>query len=675
LARFPFVTAEEIRAARSRHTAGAPGGDAYRRLLMAMDRILTEPKFAAPLDQPIRVNLLMAQDVLFEASLAFRLTGDERFIEPVRRLLARLSQETYRRARLPEELHLGSMLVGIAVAAELCGNGIDQELVSALAAELGEELVTAAAHENWGERLPQRDAWNHTAIAYAGIGCAGLLLRGDEPADAWTAEAVARMKGFFANGVTAAGMTREGLHYAGFTFRNIAPFLLACRHAGIFDYCDPQDNPDVERLRRVPRWYALEIFPRGSWLQNLNDSHWSPQRALGGFLPIFNSLDPIMSAWVHRRLVGADGDRSQGDDPRRCTSTLFETVLWPPLDRPELADLPEILADSDIGYVVERVRETPYSGFSFNCGPFFGGIHDQSDNGSVTLFAHEVPLLIDSGAGNEPVEGSVSSSYGHNVVLIDARGQWPAGKGRGVSGVINGAERSAPATVLTADLVASYAVMEYAPLAQALRHCVYGKRPFPYLLIVDDFACLREGPATFDQLFHTPPATDVRRGKHELDLVVDFDGARSGLMLRALDDCLILERQQMVRSLPWPEHPVWVFRRTGRHVIMATLALPYHDGNVPQVAGHLDARRGRVTLRWRHNEESGVDVLHFAPKRSTSARFTRNGAAPASAVTMISTPRTVVPRSAPASRSQTPRLPGRIRRWWEAVAALRDKTH
>jgi hypothetical protein len=589
------------------------------------ERLLIEPRYSTPLDLDTTFNCFIAQTVLFEASLAFRLSGDERFLGPVRRLMTALADASGRRDRLPTEVHQGFVLVGVAVAAELGGDALDQALAHDVAAAMAGELCDAARAEPWGERMAKRDAWNHPAVAFAAVGSAGLLCRERSEAEGWTAEAVDRLTAFFRHGITDSGMTREGLGYAGFVFRNAAPFLLACRASGTFDYRSPQDNPYLERLRRVPRWYAMEVFPRGTWMQNLNDAHWNPRPPLGGFLPMFGALDPGLASWIYRRLVGDMGDASHGQEPGFQTSVLFESVLWPPVDVEEDVNVPDLLVDEDVGYVAERVRVGVTSGFSFNCGRFFGGIHDQSDNGSVTFFAHDVPLLIDSGAANDPVEGSRSSSFGHNMFVIDDRGQLPSGKGIGVSGRIVRAESSPGATVITADLRKSYNADGYNPVAHAVRHCVYGKRPFPYLLLVDDVARDAGAPATVEQLFHTPPVTDSSVGQSQIDLLVDFDGASSRLSLKQLGGAQADGPESVPNGTPpWREHPVWRFRRKGEHVVMATLLVPSDGSEAVQVEARLDERRGRVVVRWRRGVDSGVDILTCRLGTASPATLTRD---------------------------------------------------
>jgi Heparinase II/III-like protein len=665
----PLLTPAELDAARGRWERRQPG-DAASLLHENAERILRTPTFESPLRMAPQNNLFHAQGILLEASLAFRLSDDSRYLEPVTRCVLEVADDALRRERLPGEVHPAFVLVGLVVAAELCGEAIDRALIEATSATIVAELHDGAEREPWGERVPKRYAWNHTAVAFSAIGCGGLLCRGVDPrAERWIETAVERLLRFFEHGITEQGMGREGLSYCGFVFRNAAPFLLAARNAGIWNYRSPDENPYVERLRRVPRWYAIETFPGGSWQQTINDSYWSPRRAMCGFLPVFGALDPQLTAWVYARLLESGTDHAHGQHRGVAASSLFESVLWPPgppasalapaqmppsmpasapvsvetaVETPEMlvhagVELPETLADPVVGYFAERVYDEPRSSFSFNCGEFLGGIHDQSDNGSVTLFAGDVPLLIDSGAANDPVEGSPSSSHGHNVVLIDGRGQVPSGGGVGCTGRIVHAEQHPWATVITADLTAAYAARGYNPVHHAIRHCVFGKRPFTYLLIVDDFSRPRGERAVFEQLFHTPAAAEAELAEDEVRVRVEFEGAGGQLAIRPLDEGVELERGSFTQhdALLFGEHPVWRLRRTAGHRLMPTLVLPHGDAAPPEVLAGVDLRAGRFTLEWRVADEAGVDVLEIAPGSATPARFTRDGLRPTSAESLL----------------------------------------
>jgi hypothetical protein len=620
-----LLTVAELDAARGRWERRRPG-DAASRLHENVERILRTPAFESPLRLRLQSNLFQTQGILLECSLAFRLSGDARYLQPVRRCVVEVADEELRRERLPDELYSAWVLVGLAVAHELCGEAIDLGSVETTAAAIAGGLYEDAAQEPWGERLPKRHAWNHAAVAFAGIGCGGLLCRDRDPrAELWIETAVERLLLFFAHGISEEGMGREGLSYCGFVFRNAAPFLLAARNLGIWDYRSPEENPYLERLRRVPRWYAIETFPGGSFMQPINDSHWSPLRAMCGFLPTFGELDPPLVAWVYERLLGTASHHAHGLDRGLASSSLFESVLWPPAPSPAPV-LPEVLADPVVGYIAERVYDEPGSGFSFNCGEYLGGIHDQSDNGSVTLFAGNVPLLIDSGAGNRPAEGSSNSTHGHNLVLIDGRGQLPSGWGAGCTGRIVQAERHTWATVITGDLATAYATQGYNPIAHAIRHCVFGKRPFTYLLVVDDFSRPGGERAVFEQLFHTPPISESRSVGSELRMRVEFEGASRWLAIRPLDDGVEVEGSSFTQHDPtlFGEHPVWRLRRAGGRLVMPTLLLSFED-RAPNVQAAFDPQAGRITLTWRAAGEEGVDALVLAPGCASPAVFTRDG--------------------------------------------------
>jgi SAM-dependent methyltransferase len=626
---FPLLTAGELDGARLRWQARVPGSAAAA-LYENVERALVDPAFQAPLQLGLASNLFQIQGLLLELSLAYRCSGEERYLEPVRRCLAGFADERVRRARLPSEVHLSFVVVGLAVAHELCGEAIDLGLLQDTVATVVGELYDASSREEWGDRIPKRNAWNHTAVAYAAIGCGGMLCRGRHPqAEQWLQASLERVRLFFADGVTEEGMTREGLAYCGFVFRNFAPLLLAARNEGIWDYRLLEDNRHLERLRLVPRWYAIEIFPGGSWMQPINDSYWSPRRAMGGFLPVFGALAAPLTAWVQEMLFGARGDGTHGADRSMSASSLFESVLWPPAAGADEAavELPEMLADPVVGYIAERVREAPSSGFSLNCGEYLGGIHDQSDNGSVTLFAGKVPVLIDSGAANDPVEGSASSSHGHNVVLIDGRGQFPAGGGAGCTGRIAHAESHALATVLTMDLTAAYDARGHNPVARAIRHCVFGKRPFSYLLIVDDFSRPGSQEAVYEQIFHTPPVAESAPVGGGVELRIEFEDAVATAILRPLDEGVTTtETTFRPHDLElFPVHAVWRLRRTGGHLVMPTLLLAY-DGERPEVQSTFDARAGRITMRWEIAGRSGVDVVQLTPGSPAAAVLTRDGA-------------------------------------------------
>jgi hypothetical protein len=102
--------------------------------------------------------------------------------------------------------------------------------------------------------------------------------------------------------------------------------------------------------------------------------------------------------------------------------------------------------------------------------------------------------------------------------------------------------------------------------------------------------------STFRQLFHTPPAQDIRRGPGEVDFRLEFSGEVSRVLLLGLDRCTVTQRTVALSARPWPEHAPWILERHGAGGPMASLILPCRpgDGSAPVVQGMLDARRGQA---------------------------------------------------------------------------------
>jgi hypothetical protein len=180
--------------------------------------------------------------------------------------------------------------------------------------------------------------------------------------------------------------------------------------------------------------------------------------------------------------------------------------------------------------------------------------------------------------------------------------------------------------VITADLAASYGAQGYNPVRHAIRHCVFGKRPFTYLLIIDDISVAQREQAALEQLFHTPPVAESQTLDGELHARIEFAGASHSLAIRALDGGVELLQDSFTQHDPllFGEHPIWRLRRIGRELAMPVLLLPY-QGRPPLVKTTFDACAGQVTLMWEAGGEWGVDALEFTPGVLAVATLTRNG--------------------------------------------------
>jgi Heparinase II/III-like protein len=543
---------------------------------------------------------------------------------------------------LPTEVHAAFVVIGLAVALELAHESLDGAVRAqghAAIERLARRLDAGAGTEAWGQRAINRAAWNHSIVAFAALGVAGLALPDHPDSQKWIALATEHSLLFFEHGVTPAGMTREGLSYCGFVFRNLFPFLAGARATGAFDYRDPRQNPFVERLARVPAWYAGEVFPGGGWLQNLGDSYWDPNPAIAGFLPVFSALDGQRAAEVWRRTVGEDGLSSYGSDRSLRWSTIFESLLWgpsragsrlhagralpaaEPATPAEQPGLQDAMAEGDssesnasegdfsegdffhceeVGYLRQWTFDRNW-GFSFNSGTFIGSIHDQSDNNSFTLFAEGMPLVIDAGAANRAEEGSASSSYGHSAVLIDGRGQAPSGGGMGVSGKIEHLEREPARMIVAGDATPSYARSSYNPVRHARRWCVFRGGRAPHLLVYDDIQKDAD-EHLYELILHTPSPTSATVEGGRARISVELDGhsvASEILVLHPPGATIVSEPFASPGQPPFEEHTLWRVTARAinpRFVVLITAGL---DAAPPHTAtAEADGERMNVAVQF-----------------------------------------------------------------------------
>ncbi len=545
-------------------------------------------------------NLFVVQNCLLELSLIACIGEEDRHVEGLGELMMALDPVAASTERLPEEVHWSFVLVGLAVALDLAGHLLSEGPLRAgrdAVESLGERLHAESLVREWGEPIKRRAAWNHAIVAYAGMGAAGLAIPGHASAREWVTLAIERSLLFFEHGITAAGMTREGLAYCGFVFRNLGLFLRGARATGVFDYLDPAQNPYLERLARVPDWYAGEIFPRGGWMQNLNSSYWDPNPALVGWLATFPALRPELAAAVWRRTVGEDGRATFGLDPKLAKSNVFESLLWHPEVPSTAEDTPSFYHCPDVGYLRERA-DSSQTGFSFNSGEYIGSIHDHSDNNAFTLFAHGVPIALDAGAcSHPPGEGNSASSFGHNTVVVDGRGQLPAGHGSGVSGEIVYLDRDEARLIVAGDARRGFMSSGYNPVLRAIRWCVFVSQPDPYLLIYDDIQ-KDQLEHTYEFLLHTP-SPSAARVEGGVRMTIEVEGARTTCDVAAFEpETISVAREPFAcpGHPPFEQHALWRFARRALNPEFVVLLIPVAGSRAPQYQAELGRAARSLTI-------------------------------------------------------------------------------
>jgi hypothetical protein len=451
-------------------------------------------------------NLFDWESALGSLSTAAVVLDDPRSAPHLTVLLRSLA-DGWRDARLEGHLHVPYVLTSMVTAIDLAEAHLDAETIEAtertvvdMARHLHHELTT----QKWAR--PHRPMWNHYVIAHAGLAIGALALPDHPESDEWFAVSSEAIRGSLEVFVTEAGMTWEGLKYAGYCFRHLGILFDGLERRGLKADLVPPGGELEQRLRRVPRWYAHDSFPRGTWLQNYNDSFWDPHLTLGGFLRTFARYEPALCATVWDHLVGAAGAGTYGW--RAHGSTVAEAVLYFPDVEPDasvLAELDDHFFCPEVGYLSARDGWTPDATVvTFNCGPHVGRIHDQADNNSFTVILGGEPLIIDSGGSNDSREGSRSSSLGHNLVLVDGRAERHSGKGTGVSGQILGFEPTDRYVAVAGDATSGYGHKGYNPVQRAVRQLVFVRGPIPYVVTFDDIR-KDDDVHDFEYILHSPP--------------------------------------------------------------------------------------------------------------------------------------------------------------------------
>jgi Heparinase II/III-like protein len=483
-------------------------------------------------------------------------------------------------------------------------------------ADVIRSTMVAMAEQLWAE-LPVRDygllertAWNHSIIAYSCIGLAGLVLHDHRDAAAWLESGIERTRYFFDAGISAAGMTFEGLHYCGYVFKVLGRLLNALRNCGLEAQVAPEGSEPARRLHRLPQWYAHDMWPKGGWLQNYNDSMWDPHSPLLGFLVSFAHYEPELCAVVWDQLVGREGRATWGFHPR--FSSLADSLLFFPSCRPDRAALERLdtyFVCPEVGYLCARDGwEDEATVFTFNSGRVPCELHDQSDNNSFTFIARGEPVILDSGAANRREEGSASSAHGHNVVLIDGRGGHVAGQGTCVEGEILGIERTNAHVAVVGDATASYNENRYNPVMHALRHAVFVKEPFSYLVIYDDIQKDKR-EHVYEYLLHVPFAegNDLTGPLHSLTVSTEQGEPAATIKFLRPDRMVVTAEAVSSRARPFGTHVLWRCGTRAANPHFVVLYLPRGGPTISPAAEVQDtAQEVAVRLRWPHGTDEFV---------------------------------------------------------------------
>ena len=332
-------------------------------------------------------NFIEYETLLFEESLLFTLTGEERLLAHLSLVLRSLSDDRWRSGRFfDDHIQVPFVLGALALTDDLMETSLDQETeaqlrstIRSMARHLHDELRT----KSWGS--VERARWNHGIIGYAALGLAAVVLQ-DREAEVWLELATERARLFLEVGVTPAGMTWEGIGYCrvrlqapGSLPQRPRPAGSAGRRLLAVDRGTPRTHREVVRPFDVSARLAraeLQRLPLEPKRGATGISGYVRPRRAG---PLRNHLGAARRTAWSGELHGANGR----------WSSLAEAMLFHPVrpyDESHLDGIGDVFLCADVGFVSARDSwSEDGTAFAFNCGPFVGKIHDQSDNNSFTF--------------------------------------------------------------------------------------------------------------------------------------------------------------------------------------------------------------------------------------------------------------------------------------------------
>jgi hypothetical protein len=295
---------------------------------------------------------------------------------------------------------------------------------------------------------------NYNTVIGSGLGLAALCLEHEMPSE-WVQRAIERADEYLAAWAGAHldpdGSYDEGPMYAGWSIRNLAYYFWARSRLG-----DHYDFATLEGLRNLEIWLAFSTLPIGhAAVNNINDSSY-----LGHGLSHYHTyLDWAqtaygsgVSAWLWERIVGPDYGYDAGvlaDKPA--------TVLWhrgvSPVNPRDRFPCHFLWRHQGLYYFRTGWPEGDVSDdvvFSFHSGKFMGG-HAHEDQNNFTLWGYGTAFATDNG----PL-APAKDTEGHNLVLIDGRGQHNAGGSVGTDGAIREHILSSFADYMFGDATSAY---------------------------------------------------------------------------------------------------------------------------------------------------------------------------------------------------------------------------
>ena len=395
------------------------------------------------------------------------LTGDDRYSRKAAELLVKLARVITTDTK---ELDYGFFYTrtfyvnALALGYDWCWHVMSPEertIVKTTLLGFVTDIYKRCWNQSWGQHPLQRVwNWDPGIVSCAGLGMLALEGETNLQEDAIIFEMRRHLKDYLTLGIDFDGCNHEGPGYISYGIGNGPIFMEALRMQGRGDLFT-ETNAHL-----VAPWIAYEMLPgRKSW-NNLSDCslglpssgrfyHYvmgryaelaqeepkppkderlpdpPEQTSALGYLAHFPeapgrrhlsyaNLGRLM-AWSFNR-GPLYQNMGQAAPQQALANVLFYHSINDTLEDPgEL--LPQAMHFRGRGLAVSRVGFGDDSlHLAVEAGPHASG-HDQADKGSFTFRAYGMDAFIDSGYGNDNDPQKSGSSYAHNMVLIDGKGE------------------------------------------------------------------------------------------------------------------------------------------------------------------------------------------------------------------------------------------------------------
>jgi len=419
-----------------------------------------------------------------ELALAYVLTDRREFADHALAVLSRWSARLgYEDAVHPHDwVGAGWMVASMGLCYDWLYGAMTAEQRASL--RMGIAELCQAIYDNTNtEQFVDMSVRNWQAMAAGGLGLGGLAIKGETtlPAHRWVRRAEAFLAHYYDYAIGRGGAPIEGVAYFYYGQPQAIVFAKALKFSG------GRDLFRTTNLARVQEFIPYALMPWGRYFQNLKFGHWN--RSTFYHVPLILRREfGGLSEWAWQKAWGRE---------LHYPCELLG-LLWLPGEAevvtPEQA-LPLDRHFPDRGLVVMR------SGWdddavvaTLDAGRYQMAAHDQADRGNVTFLGRRNHWLVDSGYGspNEP-QGS-TSTFGHNLVVVDGKGQCLEKPNSRTDAFITHFLSTEEFALARADLKPAYdywydwdylRVGPYDPVERATRAVVFARGAHPYLLIAD----------------------------------------------------------------------------------------------------------------------------------------------------------------------------------------------